>query len=467
MEFFDAFFRGLNWLIGQLWGIPMMVLLIGTGLYLTIITKFFQFRRLGYILRNTFGKIFEKENKTLAGVMTPFQAVSTALAGTVGTANIAGVAAAIAIGGPGALFWMWIVALVGMMTKMVEISLAVHFREVRDDGTVYGGPMFYLSKGLGKVGKPLAILHAVAVLIGGLVTAALLQPHTAAAALEGSLGINPTLSAVVFAVLTGLVIIGGFRAIGKFCERLVPFMAVLYALGALIIIIINFTAIPHAFGLIFRYAFAPAPAIGGFAGASFAMALQKGMARGMFSNEAGMGSAPMVHATAKTDHPIRQGLWGTFEVFVDTIILCSLTGLAILTTGVWDSGLSGINLTIRAFEVGLPGNVASFLVMTGIVLFAFSTQVGWYVNYQTAVHYLFGDKGVKYLKWIYLIPGVIFAGQGANAVWLFGDLACGIMGIPNLIGLILLSKVFIELYRDFIKKEGLDGKHLKAIKGER
>lgn len=455
MNFFDAFFDGLNWLIGQLWGIPMMVLLIGTGVYLTVITRFFQFRKLGYILKSTFGKIFEKEKDGVAGVMTPFQAVSTALAGTVGTANIAGVAAAIAIGGPGALFWMWVVALVGMMTKMVEIALAVHYREVDEDGSVYGGPMYYLSKGLGKKGKPLAVLHAVAVLIGGLVTAALLQPHTAAAALEGSLGINPTVTAIILAALTGVVIIGGFKAIGKFCERLVPFMALLYALGAIIILIINIRGIPHAFSLIFQYAFAPAPAVGGFAGATFTMALQKGMARGMFSNEAGMGSAPMVHATAKTDHPIRQGLWGTFEVFVDTIILCSLTGLAILTTGVWDSGLSGINLTIKAFEVGLPGNVAAFLVMTGIVLFAFSTQIGWYVNYQTAVQYLFGKKAVPYMKWLYLIPGIVFAGQGANAVWLFGDLACGIMGIPNLIGLIFLSRVFLDLYRDFIKKEGL------------
>lgn len=455
MNFFDAFFDGLNWLIGQLWGIPMMVLLIGTGVYLTVITRFFQFRKLGYILRNTFGKIFEKEKDGVAGVMTPFQAVSTALAGTVGTANIAGVAAAIAIGGPGALFWMWVVALVGMMTKMVEIALAVHYREVDEDGSVYGGPMYYLSKGLGKKGKPLAVLHAVAVLIGGLVTAALLQPHTAAAALEGSLGINPTVTAIILAALTGIVIIGGFKAIGKFCERLVPFMALLYALGAIIILVINIRAIPHAFSLIFQYAFAPAPAVGGFAGATFTMALQKGMARGMFSNEAGMGSAPMVHATAKTDHPIRQGLWGTFEVFVDTIILCSLTGLAILTTGVWDSGLSGINLTIKAFEVGLPGSVAAFLVMTGIVLFAFSTQIGWYVNYQTAVQYLFGKKAVPYMKWLYLVPGIVFAGQGANAVWLFGDLACGIMGIPNLIGLIFLSRVFLDLYKDFIKKEGL------------
>ncbi|MGM0602135.1 MAG: alanine/glycine:cation symporter family protein [Bacillota bacterium] len=440
--------------MGQLWGIPMMVLLIGTGLYLTFLTKFFQFRKIGYILKNTFGKIFEKETD-LEGVMTPFQAVSTALAGTVGTANIAGVAAAIAVGGPGALFWMWIVALVGMMTKMVEISLAVHYREVGEDGSVYGGPMFYLEKGLGKVGKPLAYLHASAVLVGGLVTAALLQPHTAADALEGGLGINPILTAIVLAALTGLVIIGGFKRIGQFCEKLVPFMALIYAIGAVIILIINFREVPNAVGLIIKHAFAPAPAVGGFAGATIAMTLQKGMARGMFSNEAGMGSAPMVHATAKTDHPLRQGLWGAFEVFVDTIVLCTLTGLVIMSTGVWTSGESGINLTIRAFEKGLPGNIAGYLVMTGIVLFAFSTQIGWFVNYETAVKFLFGSKAVPYMKFVYLIPGIVFAGQGANAVWLFGDLACGIMGIPNLIGLLLLSKVFMGIYNDFMEKEGL------------
>lgn len=464
MNFYDAFFNGLNWLIGQLWGVPMMILLLGTGLYLTVITKFFQFRKLGYILKNTFGKIFEKEKSDVDGVMTPFQAVSTALAGTVGTANIAGVATAIAVGGPGALFWMWMVALVGMMTKMVEIALAVHYREVGKDGSVYGGPMYYLEKGLGKKGKPLAVLHAWAVLIGGLVTAALLQPHTASAALEGVVGINPKITAIIFAALTGMVIIGGFKRIGKFCEVLVPFMALIYALGAIIIVVLNISNVPSAIALIFKSAFAPAPAVGGFAGATIAITMQKGLARGMFSNEAGMGSAPMVHATAKTDHPIRQGLWGAFEVFVDTIILCSLTGIAIISTGVWNSGASGVDLTLSAFKVGLPGNVAVFVVTIGIVLFAFSTQVGWFVNYETAVKYLFGAKAVPYMKWIYLIPGIIFAGQGANMVWLFGDLACGIMGIPNLIGLVLLSKVFMELFNDFLNKEKSQlGKSNKSV----
>lgn len=453
--FFQSFFSGLNWLANQLWGLPMMILLLGTGLYFTIRTKFFQFRKIGYILKNTFGKIFEKERDDVAGVMTPFQAVSTALAGTVGTGNIAGVAAAIAVGGPGAVFWMWVIALVGLMTKMVEVSLAVHYREVNDDGSTYGGPMYYIEKGLGSNWKWLAKIFSFTVVVAGLTTAALLQPHTVGEALKTTFNIPPIATSIVLAVLTGVVIIGGFKRIGKVCERLVPFMAAIYIIGALVIIIVNIDKVPVALGIIFKYALSPAPAKGGFVGAAVAMAIQKGMSRGMFSNEAGMGSAPMVHATAKTDHPIRQGLWGSFEVFVDTIIICTLTALVILVSGAWTTGQSGIELTINAFNSSIFGSFGGYIVTVGATLFAYSTMVGWVVNYETGCCYLLGKNSVKYMRWVYLLPGIIFAGQKVNAIWLFADVASGLMGIPNLIALAMLNGVFIKLFKDFMSKKEL------------
>ncbi|MGM0396792.1 MAG: alanine/glycine:cation symporter family protein [Bacillota bacterium] len=451
---FTIFFDALSWLANQLWGLPMMILLLGTGTYFTVTTKFFQFRKIGYILKNTFGKIFEKEKEGVVGVMTPFQAVSTALAGTVGTGNIAGVAAAISVGGPGAVFWMWVVALVGMITKMVEVSLAVHFREVNEDGSTYGGPMYYIEKGLGKNWKWLSNIFAFTVVIAGLTTAALLQPHTVGEALNTTFNIPPIATAIALSILTGIVIIGGFKRIGKISEKLVPFMALLYAITGLIIIFMNITEIPSAFGTIFKYAFSPAPIQGGFLGATIAITIQKGMSRGMFSNEAGMGSAPMVHATAKTDSAIRQGLWGSFEVFVDTIIICTITALVIIVTGSWTSGLSGIELTINAFNNSIFGSYGGLLVTFASVLFAYSTMIGWYVNYETGCAYVFGGKSVKYMKWLYLVPGIIFAGQKVNSIWLFADLSSGLMGIPNLIALIMLSGVFMKLFKEFMENEG-------------
>lgn len=451
--FFQNFFDGLNWLANQLWGLPMMILLLGTGLYFTVRTGFFQIAHLGYILKNTFGRIFEKEQDNVAGVMTPFQAVSTALAGTVGTGNIAGVAAAIAVGGPGAVFWMWVIALVGLMTKMVEVTLAVHYREVNEDGSTYGGPMYYIEKGLGVNWKWLAKLFSFTVVIAGLTTAALLQPHTVAEALKTSFNIPPIVTAIVLAILTALVIIGGFKRIGVFCERLVPFMTAIYIIGSLVIVILNIDKVPAALALIFKYALSPAPAKGGFVGAVVAMTIQKGMSRGMFSNEAGMGSAPMVHATAKTNHPIQQGLWGSFEVFVDTIVICSLTALVILVTGVWTSGQTGIELTISAFNNSIFGSLGGYVVTIAATLFAYSTMVGWVVNYETGCGYLLGQNSVKYMRWVYLLPGIIFAGQKVNAIWLFADVASGLMGIPNLIALVMLNGVFIKLFKDFMAKK--------------
>lgn len=448
----------LNTLAGYLWGVPMIALLLVTGVYLTLRTSFYQISNMGYILRNTLGTILRREKavdqKELPGVLTPFQAISTALAGTVGNGNIAGVATAIAAGGPGAVFWMWVVAVLGMMTKMAEVTLALHYREVREDGTTYGGPMYYIEKGLGLSWKPLAIFFAVSTVIGSLGTAVWVQPHTMGVALKGALGIPPIVTSIVASALTGLVIIGGFKRIGRFCEFITPFMCLAYIVGGLVVILGNASRIPEAFGLIFRYAFTPSAATGGFVGATVARAMRMGMARGMFSNEAGMGSSPMVHATVVTDHPARQGLWGAFEVFVDTIVVCTITALAIMCSGVWSTGLSGVELTVKAFE-SVWGGIGTAVVTLGVVLFAYSTMVGYAFEYETSLNYLFGQKVIPFMRIVYLIPPIIAAGVSLDLAWTVVDLSTGLMGVPNLIALLALAGVFVNLLKDFRKREGL------------
>ncbi|MGB9867600.1 MAG: alanine/glycine:cation symporter family protein [Bacillota bacterium] len=446
----------LNWLARTLWGTPMMVLIFVTGMWFSIRTKLFQVTHIGYVLRNTFFKIFTKDRLRGEGLMTPFQAISTALAGTVGNGNIAGVATAIAVGGPGAVFWMWVVAVLGMMTKMVEVSLAVHYRCSDEKGNYYGGPMYYIEKGLGPRRKPLARFFALMMIIGALGTAVFVQPHTMSTAMESIFGIPPLLTTSVAVALTAVVIIGGFKRIGQFCEKLVPFMCGLYILGALGIILVNYSRIPEVLGMIFRYAFQPAPAVGGFAGASVALAMRRGMARGMFSNEAGMGSAPMVHATAITDHPIRQGLYGVFEVFTDTIVICTMTALAILTSapGIWYSGLNGVELTLKAFD-HIYGPLGSVIVGLGVLVFAYSTMVGYAVEYETSVVYLLGPGALELFRIIYLVPPFIAVSKPVELIWTVVDICTGIEGIPNMLALLMLSGVFIRLFTDFAQREGL------------
>ncbi len=444
----------INWLAGVLWGPPTMILIFATGLIFSFRTGFFQITKIGYILKSTLFKIFKKDENKEEGVMTPFQAVSTALAGTVGNGNIAGVATAIAIGGPGAVFWMWLVGILGMMTKMVEVSLAVHYRVKDENGNYYGGPMYYIEKGLGPKWKPLAKFFALMMVIGALGTAVFVQPHTMSMAMENIFKIPPVLTVTVSVILTGIVIIGGFKRIGRFCELLTPFMCVIYIIGSLGIIFYNIEKLPEVLKMIFTYAFSPTPAKGGFVGSSVMIAMRRGMSRGMFSNEAGMGSAPMVHATAKTDHPIRQGLYGSFEVFVDTIIICSMTALTILLSApdVWHSGLNGIDLTIEAFS-RIYGTLGSGLVAIAVLLFAFSTMVGYAVEYETSVVYLFGSKFLKIFRWIYLIPPFLTLGKPTETIWAVVDISTGIEGIPNMIALIMLGGVFVKLFNEFIEKE--------------
>jgi AGCS family alanine or glycine:cation symporter len=405
---------------------------------------------MGLIFKNTFGKIFKKTKIQTKGRMTPFQATSTALASTVGMGNIAGVATALSIGGPGAIFWMWVLALFSMIIKVAEITLAVHYREVDKNGTLHGGPMYYIRKGLGW--KSLAKIFAGGVLVNSLLSATLLQQHTVGRAFLSSYKINPYLITGVMALITGFVVIGGIRRIGRVCERLVPFMSLVYIVGGVAVLFINYAKIPEVFGTIFRYAFSPVPAVGGMAGVAVRIALKEGMAKGMLSNEAGLGTAPMAHATADTKHPFQQGLWGAFETFIDTLVICTITSFAVLSSGLLRNGKSGIELVIDSFSSVFPPWLASTVISFSILTFCLSTQIGFFIYYETSVITLFGKKSIHYLKWFYLLPGVIFAGvANVNELWVFANISVGVCALPNLVAVLALNGAFFKLMRDFLE----------------
>ncbi len=437
---------------GYVWGPYMLVLLVGTGIWFTLRTNVLQIRKFGYTMKQTLMKIFEKpEIDSTEGDITPFQALATALAATIGTGNIAGVATAIALGGPGAIFWMWISAFFGMMTKFAEVVLAIQYREKNSAGSWVGGPMYYIEKGLGM--KWLAIIFSVFGAIAAFGIGNMVQANSVAAALETSFNIPPLYTGIFLALAAALVILGGLKRIASVTEKIVPLMAVFYIIGALTILIINISGLPTAFTLIFKHAFTPAAAVGGFAGAVVMESMKRGIARGVFSNEAGLGSAPIAHAAAKTDHPVRQGLWGIFEVFADTIVICTLTALAIISTGVWNSGLSGAALTTEAFNHGLPGNVGGIIVAIGIFFFAFSTILSWAYYGEKCAEYLLGTKSniIYRVAWLPLI--VVGAIGGLELIWDIADTLNGLMAIPNLIGLIGLSGVVFKLTKEFFSSK--------------
>lgn len=441
------FFVRVEWI---LWGPWTILFIAGVSIYLTVRSRFFQFRSFRLIARETFGRIFDRVELQQGGRMTPFQAVSTALAGTVGMGNIAGVATALSVGGPGAVFWMWVFALLSMMSKTAEITLAVHYREADNRGNLRGGPMFTIRKGLGWT--PLAVAFSLGIFVNSLLTASLIQGHTVGRAFLTTFRLSPYITTAGMAVVTGFVVIGGVRRIGQLSSRLVPFMAVLYVLIGLAILVVKADEIPRVLQAILRFAFAPAPAVGGFLGASVAAALKDGMNRGMLSNEAGLGTAPMAHATAQTPHPFRQGLWGCFEVFIDTIVICSITALAIMTTDSLASGRSGIDLVIEAFSGVFPAGAASLLLSACILTFCLTTQIGFFVYYETSVIDVFGRKAWPYLKWIYLVPGVIFAGvSNVDRLWILASVSVAVCAIPNLISVLALSGAFFRLMRDFLE----------------
>jgi len=434
-----------GWLNSYVWGWPMIVLLVGTGLLLTILTGGVQFRYLGVALREVLGKITQKS--TAPGEVSPFQAVATALASTVGVGNIAGVATAISIGGPGALLWLWVSGVLGMCTKFAEIVVAIHYREKDGSGQMRGGAMYVLRKGLGMpwLGTIFAALVALAAFgIGNMV-----QSNSVASSLQASFGLSPAITGLVLAAITATVILGGIKRIGQLTEYLVPFMAVFYLGGGLFILVRFASEIPAALSLVMSSAFSGAAATGGFAGSTVMLAMRYGIARGLFSNEAGLGSAPLVHAAARTDHPVRQGLYGIFEVFVDTILVCSTTGLVILVTGVWSGGSTGAALAGEAFSAGLPGTWGNIVVTTSLVLFAFSTVIGWSYYGETAIVYLFGPKAAIPYKLAWLVFIYLGAVGSLHLVWDVADTLNGLMAIPNLIAVLGSIGLLRRLTREF------------------
>ncbi|MHB9102600.1 MAG: alanine/glycine:cation symporter family protein [Sulfuricella sp.] len=414
------------------WGPPMLTLLVGTGLYLTVLLKGLQFR----VLPLAFRLIFHKDHGH-AGDISHFAALMTALAATVGIGNIVGVATAITLGGPGAVFWMWMTGLVGMVTKYSEAVLAVKYREKGEHG-MRGGPMYYLAKGAGLpwLGWLFALFTALATFGIGNMT----QANATAKIFEATFHIEPWVTGVVLMVLTALVILGGIRSIGRFTSFLVPFMIVGYVGSALVVLALNVTEIPHAFGLIFGHAFSPAAATGGFAGATVAAAMRFGIARGVFSNESGLGSAPIAAAAARTHDPVKQALVSMTQTFIDTLVVCTMTAMVILTANSWTLGVGAGQLTSASFGETL-GSTGEIIVALATALFAYSTLIGWNYYGEKAIEYLFGSRSIRIYRIVFIAMVVVGAMMNLEFVWNFSDLMNGMMALPNLIGLLLLSKV--------------------------
>ncbi len=423
---------------GLIWGTPMLILLVGTGVYLTVLLRGIQFSALWPSLRLALIQRTQKGE----GDISHFQALMTALSATVGTGNIAGVATAIAAGGPGALFWMWITGLFGMATKYAEALLAVKYRIHGAGGTMSGGPMYYLSIGMGSklLGTAFALFAAIAAFgIGNMV-----QSNSVASALEATFGIPPIWVGLALGAATALVILGGIKSIGRTASAIVPIMIVFYMAGGILVILVNVAKVPEALAMIFKYAFTPVAATGGFAGAAVSLAVQKGVSRGVFSNESGLGSSPIAAAAAQTPNPVTQALVSMTQTFIDTLVVCTVTGLAILTSGAWKSGLTGAELSARAFSSGPLGDGGAMIVSIGLALFAFSTIIGWAYYGEKSVEYLFGVRSVFTYRilWVCCVP--LGAMAKLDLVWTFADVMNGLMAVPNLIGLLALSPVIVK-----------------------
>ena len=459
----DTIARINGTLNGIVWGLPATVLIFGVGLYLSIRTGFLQFTKFGTVWKNTIGKIFHRTTEAGHGAVTPFQAVCTALAATVGTGNIAGVAGAIAIGGPGAVFWMWISALLGMVTKYSEVTLAVHYRQKNKHGDWVGGPMYYIENGLGKKWKILGIIFSIFGIFAVFGTGNATQVNTIVASIDTALisfgvmeaGSTATLNlilGIVITVLVGMILLGGIKRIGHVAERLVPIMALLYVVLGLGIIIVHIDNLPTAFSSIVKGAFNPSAVTGGVVGAAF-VAVQKGVARGIFSNEAGLGTASIAHAGAEVNDPVQQGLFGVFEVFVDTIIICTFTALVILCSGVpiTYGAAAGAELTISGF-IGTYGNWITIFTAVAMCCFAFTTILGWGLYGARCSEYLFGEKVIKPFMVIYSLVAIIGATVKLDLLWSIAETFNGMMAIPNLIAVALLSPVVIRLTKEYFTR---------------
>lgn len=478
---------------GLVWGPPMLILILGAGFFLMVGLRAMPLMRLGYGFR----MLWAGRKQQGEGDITPFNALMTSLSATIGTGNIAGVGTAIAIGGPGALFWMWCTALVGMATKYAEAVLAVKYREVDEEGNHVGGPMYYIKNGLGKNWLWLGAAFAIFGALAGFGIGNTVQANSVADALETKFHIDYWITGVVMAALVGLVLIGGIRWIAQVAGKLVPVMAIAYVIGGLTVLVLNIDEIPRALGEIVTYAFTPSAEIGGFAGATIMLAIRFGVARGIFSNEAGLGSAPIAHAAAETDNPVRQGTVAMLGTFIDTIIVCTITGLVIVTSGQWNVenpeyvecvgkggtvaqsvsaswGIqqtkntcaittdgeersfnkvqTGASLSAASFSSGLPG-VGGYIVTLGLALFAFTTILGWSVYGERCIEYLFGVHAIVPFRVLWIIAIPIGATVSLDFVWLLADTLNALMALPNLIALLLLSPVVFKVTRDYFQNE--------------
>lgn len=439
----ETCFHELNhWLQGIVWGPFMLLFMTAIGIFYLFRTGFLPLRKGKEIFRSTFGELSGKRQKRDRSKISPFEATSTALAGTLGTGNIVGIATALTAGGPGAVFWMWVSAFFGMATKYAEIVLAVHFREKKQNGETVGGPMYYIEKGLGQ--KWLAVLFAVFCALAAFGIGNATQVNSISQSLHSTFGIAPLITGVVAAVLAGFVILGGMKRISSITSALIPMLAAGYIAGAIVAIILHWESVPAAFGMIFEDAFSVTSAGGGLLGYLSMEAVRFGFSRGIFSNEAGLGSAPIAHAAADTDSPARQGMWGIFEVFFDTIVMCTITALVILTSGSFDSGLDGADLTAFAFSKSFGGFSDVFLSVS-IALFAFATLVGWFYYGEKSVEYLTKSEKVRFLyRCIYIVVIVFSSVMELQTVWDISDTLNGLMAVPNLIALLGLSGIVTQ-----------------------
>ena len=447
-----------------IWGVPAMICIVGVGLLLSIRTGFLQIRKFPYAMKVTIGRMLKKREAS-DGALTPFQAVCTALAATVGTGNIAGVAGAIAIGGPGAVFWMWISALLGMCTKFSEVTLAVHFREKNAEGDLVGGPMYYIKNGLKKQWHWLAYLFAAFGVLTVFGTGNATQVNTITTAIDSALYNYGVISeqnvstlnlviGIILAVLIGLILLGGIKRIGQVAEKLVPFMAVIYIILAIGVVILNYRNIPTVFASIFKGAFSPASVTGGAVG-SFFMSMKKGVSRGIFSNEAGLGTGSIAHACADTRKPVKQGFFGIFEVFVDTIVICTLTALVILCSGVpvGYGDAAGAELKIHRFT-STYGSWVSIFTAIAMCCFAFSTIIGWGLYGTRCVEFLLGTRANRPFMILYALVAIVGATMELGLMWNIAETFNGLMVIPNLIAVFLLSGVVVRLVKEYFDREG-------------
>lgn len=428
------FFTALS---GYIWGLPLIILLLGTGIYLTVILRGIQFRALFPSLY--LALVRRKEDGDQEGDISHFEALMTALSATVGVGNIAGVATAIAIGGPGAIFWMWITGLVGMATKYSEALLAVKYRTTDGYGLMSGGPMYYISQGLGM--KRMALLFAVFASVSAFGIGNMVQSNSVADALNSAFGVDYWITGLVICIATGLVLLGGIKSIARVTSHVVPVMICLYIAGAITVILSNWSDVPDAFGLIFHHAFNPTSAAGGFVGSTISQTLRIGVARGIFSNESGLGSSPIAAAAARTKGPVKQALVSMTQTFIDTIVVCTFTGLAIITSGVWDSGETGAALSSLAFENDIPLYLGAEIIAISLAFFAYSTILGWSYYGEKSIQYIFGDRTIVPYRVLFTVFVFIGAVIKLDLVWAFADVMNGLMAFPNLLALIGLSKV--------------------------